>query len=145
MNPESQEQGPSRIHTVMAAAERFAGPVFLLPAVLALLFLSIFPLIASLYVSLARFKIARGGFTLTFVGLDNYKKLFLGSEQTHFLGSFAPGTPVSWIIFGALVVALAIFLARYLLNARVSVGGLIGRMLLAVGLGGLTWMLVHTL
>lgn len=145
MTAEIEEPQSTRLHTVMATTERLAGSVFILPTVLALLFLSIFPLIASLYVSLARFKIARGGFTLTFVGLDNYKKLFLGPEQTHFLGSFAPGTPVSWIIFGALVVALAIFLARYLSNARVSVGGLIGRILLAVGLGGLTWMLVHTL
>ena len=46
-DPESQEQEPSRIRTVMATAERFAGPIFLLPAVLALLFLSVFPLLAS--------------------------------------------------------------------------------------------------
>jgi multiple sugar transport system permease protein len=31
------------------------------------------------------------------------------------------------------------------LNARVSIGGLIGRILLTIGLGGLTWMLIHTL
>src|SRR5688572_32629124 len=145
MNPESQEQGPSRIHTVMAAAERFAGPVFLLPAVLALLFLSVFPLLASLYVSLARFKIARGGFTLDFVGLDNYRKLFLGSERTHFLGAFAPSTPLNWMVFGVIVAALAIFLARPFLNTRLSVGSLIGRLLLILGLRALTWMLVHTL
>src|SRR5687767_4272547 len=99
MTSESKEPQPSRLHTVIAAAERLAGSVFILPAVLALLFLSIFPLLASLYVSLARFKIARGGFTLTFVGLDNYQKLFFGSERTHFLGSFAPSTPVSWLVF----------------------------------------------
>jgi multiple sugar transport system permease protein len=145
MNPESQEQEPSRIHTVIAAAERRAGPIFLLPAVLALLFLSVFPLIASLYVSLARFKIAPGGFTLTFVGLDNYKKLFLGSEQTHFLGEFAPGTGATWIVFGIVVIACAIFLGRYVLNASVSIGGLIGRLLLALGLGALTWVFTHTL
>ncbi|RPI89145.1 MAG: sugar ABC transporter permease [Chloroflexi bacterium] len=145
VDPESQEQEPSRIHTVIAAAERRAGPIFLLPSVLALLFLSVFPLITSLYVSLARFKIARGGFTLTFVGLDNYKKLFLGSEQTHFLGAFAPSTPATWIVFSILVIALAVFLARYLLNARVSVGGLIGRLLLALGLGTLAWIFTHTL
>ena len=145
MSPESQEQEPSRLHTVIAAAERLAGSIFLLPAVLALLFLSIFPLVASLYVSLTRFKIAKGGFTLTFVGLDNYKKLFLGSEQTHFLGAFAPSTGVTWIVFGIVVIALAIFLARYLLNARVSTGGLIGRLLLALGLAALTWIFIHTL
>jgi multiple sugar transport system permease protein len=145
MNPESQEQQPSRIRTVIAAAERRAGSIFLLPAVLALLFLSVFPLLASLYVSLARFKIAKGGFTLTFVGLDNYKKLFLGTEQTHFLGAFAPVTAAMWFVFGVIVIALAMFLARYLLHARVSVTGLIGRLLLTLGLGALAWMLTRTL
>jgi len=145
MNTESVEPQSSRLHTIISTAERLAGSVFILPTVLALLFLSVFPLIASLYVSLARFKIARGGFTLTFVGLDNYQKLFLGSEQTHFLGKFAPSTTLSWIVFGGVVIALASFLARYFLNARVSISGLIGRVVLTLGLGSLTWMLVHTL
>lgn len=145
MNTESVERQPSRLDALTATVERLAESVFIMPTVLALLFLSVFPLIASLYVSLARFKIARGGFTLTFVGLDNYKKLFLGTDQTHFLGAFAPSTPLSWGVFGGVVVALAIFLARYLLNARVSTGGLMGRILVTLGLGGLTWMLAHTL
>jgi multiple sugar transport system permease protein len=145
MDQELQEQEPSRIHTVMAAAERWAGPIFLLPAVLALLFLSVFPLIASLYASLTRFKIAKGGFTLTFVGLDNYKKLFVGTEKTHFLGAFAPSSPVTWLVFGLVVIALAVFLGRYLLKSRVSIAGLIGRLLLVLGLGGLAWILIHTL
>jgi multiple sugar transport system permease protein len=145
MTSEIEEQQPSRLHAVIATADRLAGSVFIFPTVLALLLLSIFPLLVSLYVSLARFKIAKGGFTLNFVGLDNYKKLFLGSERTHFLGAFAPSTPLSWIIFGVIIVVLIIFLVRYFLNARVSAGGLIGRLLLTLGLGGLTWMLVHTL
>ena len=145
MSAESQQQEPSHLHTVIAAAERRAGSIFLLPAVLALLFLSVFPLISSLYVSLARFKIAKGGFTLTFVGVDNYKKLFLGSEKTHFLGSFAPSTAATWIIFGVVLIGLAIFLARYLFRARVSAGGLIGRTLLAFGLATLAWIFTHTL
>jgi multiple sugar transport system permease protein len=144
MNPESVEQ-PSRLHLLTATVERLAESVFILPTVLALLFLSVFPLIASLYVSLARFKIAKGGFTLTFVGLDNYEKLFIGTDKTHFLGAFAPSTPLSWAVFGAVVIALGIFLARYLLNTQVSIGGLTGRILLTLGLGGLTWMLAHTL
>jgi multiple sugar transport system permease protein len=145
MDPESQEQEPSRIDAVIAAAERRAAPIFLLPAVLALLFLSVFPLMASLYVSLARFKIAKGGFTLTFVGLDNYKKLFFGTEQTHFLGASAPVTPAIWFVFGIVAIALAMFLGRYLLNARISIGGLTGRLLLVFGLGALAWMLTRTL
>jgi len=145
MNPEPLDPQPSRLHIVIASAERLAGSIFILPSVLALLFLSVFPLIASLYVSLSRFKIAKGGFTLTFVGLDNYKKLFLGAERTHFLGAFAPSTPMTWVVFGGVVIVLAIFLVRYLLNARVSIAGLIGRILLTLGLGALTWMFVHTL
>jgi len=146
MNIEPVEPQPFRLHAVIStAAERLAGSVFILPTVIALLFLSIFPLIASLYISLTRFEIAPGGFKLIFVGLNNYKKLFVGSEGNHFLGKFVPATPLSWVVFGGVVVALAIFLARYLLNNRVSVSGLIGRILLTLGLGGLTWMLVHTL
>jgi multiple sugar transport system permease protein len=149
MNTESVERPvehqPSRLDIFKAITERLAGSVFMLPALLALLFLSVFPLIASLYVSLSRFKIAKGGFTLTFVGWDNYKKLLFGSETTHFLGAFATNGPIQWIVFGAIVMTLAIFLARYLVNGKVSLSGLVGRILLVLGLGGLVWMLVHTL
>jgi multiple sugar transport system permease protein len=50
-----------------------------------------------------------------------------------------------WIVLGIIVIALGVFLARYLLKSRFSIGGLIGRLLLALGLGGLAWMLTHTL
>src|SRR5688572_4994272 len=147
MNTKPKElQTSSRLRSVISTVtDRLAGSVFILPTVLALLFLSIFPLIASLYVSLAKFDIAPGGFKLSFVGLDNYKKLFVGSEGTHFLGKFAPSTPLTWIVFGVVVIALAVFMAKYLLNAKVSIGGLIGRVFLTLGLGALTWTLVHTL
>ncbi len=144
-NTESEEYKPSRLHAFSGLVERLAESVFLLPSVLALLFLSIFPLIASLYVSLSRFKIAKGGFTLTFIGLDNYKKLFLGSEHTHLLGFFAPSTPISWIVFAIIVIILAVFLARYFIREKVSAGGLIGRILLIIGLAALFWMLIRTL
>src|SRR5215216_1094009 len=146
MDTTHEEVQPSRFHTVISsAADRLAGSAFILPAVLALLFLSLFPLIASLYVSLAKFDIAPGGFKFTFVGLKNYKELFTGSEGTHFLGKFAPSTPLTWIVFGVVVITLACFLARYLLKDKVSMSGLMGRVLLTLGLGLLSWMLVHTL
>src|SRR6266487_2617760 len=145
MNTESEEHQSSRLHTFSGMTERLAESVFLLPSVLALLFLSIFPLITSLYVSLSRFKIAKGGFTLTFVGLQNYKKLFIGSEHTHFLGFFAPSTPMTWIVFAIIVIALAVFLARYFMREKISAGGIVGRILLTVGLAALAWMLVRTL
>ncbi|MBI3166906.1 MAG: sugar ABC transporter permease [Chloroflexi bacterium] len=146
MDTRNDETQPARLHTIISGtADRLVGTIFLLPTVLALLFLSIFPLIASLYVSLTKFDIALGGFKLTFVGLKNYKDLFTGSEGTHFLGEFAPNTPLTWTVFGLIVIALAIFLARYFLNARISIGGLIGRLMLTLGLGLSSWMLVHTL
>lgn len=125
--------------------ERASGTIFLWPAVLALLFLSIFPLIVSFYISLSRFSIAIGGFELKYVGLANYHRLLLGREQTHFLGLFASPTWLTWLIFGGVVLALALFLGRYLRSSFVSVGGLLGRSMLALGTAALVWMLTHTL
>lgn len=133
-----------RLHGLTTQAERVSKSVFLWPAVLALLFLSIFPLIVSLYLSLSRFDLAKGGFKLTFIGLTNYRKLLFGSEKTHFLGLFAPSGPLHWLIFGLVVVALALFLARYVRRGSISFGGLLGRILLVAGLGGLAWMVIHT-
>jgi multiple sugar transport system permease protein len=145
LNAESFEREPSRLHLISGMAERLAESVFLLPSILALLFLSIFPLIASLYVSLSRFKIAKGGFTLIFVGLDNYRKLLFGLDRTHTLGLFAPNTLGVWIMFTIVVIALAVFLARYFLRGKISAGGLIGRILMVFVFAALAWMLIHTL
>src|SRR5215217_220562 len=99
-DPESSLPRPTRVYTLTSQAERVSRSIFLWPAVLALLFLSIFPLIISLYLSLARFDLVKGGFTLTFIGLNNYRKLLVGSERTHFLGLFAPSGPLRWLLFG---------------------------------------------
>jgi multiple sugar transport system permease protein len=135
----------SRLHGLISQKERLSRSSFLWPAMLALLLLSIFPLIISLYLSLARFDLIRGGFKLTFIGLANYRKLLLGSERTHFLGLFVPTGPLHWLMFGLVAVGLAIFLARYLRSGAISVGGLLGRILLVAGLGAMAWMLIHTL
>lgn len=126
-------------------ADRLTQSVFVFPAVLALLFLSIFPLIISAYVSLSKFELARGGFTLTFVGLANYSKLLLEGGQAEFLGVLAPTTWWHWVLMGLVVIALAVFLARYLMSPAVSLGGLTGRLILVIGLGGLAWLLEHSL
>ncbi|MCK6625209.1 MAG: sugar ABC transporter permease [Anaerolineae bacterium] len=142
--PGSSLSLPGRLHGLTGQAERVSSSIFLWPAVLALLFLSIFPLIVSLYLSLSRFDLAKGGFKLTFIGLSNYRKLLFGSEKTHFLGLFASSTPWHWLIFGLVVVALAVFLARYIRRGNISGGGLLGRVLMAAGLAGLAWMVIHT-
>jgi multiple sugar transport system permease protein len=146
VNPANKETQSTNIWSIVSSnADRMASSVFILPAVLSLLFLSVFPLIASLYVSLAKFDIAPGGYKFTFVGLKNYNELFTGSEGTHFLGKFAASTPLTWVVFSLIVIILVVFLARYILNNKVSIGGLIGRILLVMGAGLLSWMLVHTI
>jgi multiple sugar transport system permease protein len=142
---ESSLPRASRLHGLISQKERLSRSSFLWPAMLALLLLSIFPLIVSLYLSLARFDLAKGGFKLTFIGLANYRKLLFGSERTHFLGLFAPSRPLHWLIFGLVAVALAVFLVRYLRNGKISFSGLLGRVLLVAGLAAIAWMLIHTL
>src|SRR3989454_229562 len=75
--------------SVRAAASwpvRQATTSFVLPAVLLLFFLSIFPLLVSAYLSLTRFLFVPGGFALRWVGLANYRKLVVGITVQYWLG-----------------------------------------------------------
>jgi multiple sugar transport system permease protein len=135
----------SRFHTLGTRSERMAGNIFIWPAVLVVLFLAIFHLIISLYLSLSRFKFVKGGFQIKFVGLANYKKLLAGSEKTHFLGAMADPSPLGWLIFAIVVVLVTLSLIRYIRGRDISVAGLIGRVLAAVIVSLLTWLLVRTL
>jgi multiple sugar transport system permease protein len=143
--PESLLPRPGRLHGLIRHKEHVVRSSFLWPAVLALLLLSIFPLIISFYLSLTRFDLAKGGFTLTYIGLANYRKLLFGSERTHFLGLFVPSGLLHWFLFGLVVVALAFFIGRYLRIGAISFGGLLGRLVLVAGVAALAWMLIHTL
>lgn len=135
----------SQVRMLTSRAERWAGTTFVLPAVLVVLALSIFPLIVSVGLSLGRIRFVKGGFEYRFAGLANYRKLLVGSEQTHFLGKMIDPTPLSWFIFGLVVVALLIFLVRYIRSADFKLSGLFWRVVTALGLGALAWMIVHTL
>src|SRR6185312_10207397 len=88
-------------------ADRVAPAAFIMPAVLTILALSIFPLIVSVYLSLARVKFEKGGVTVTFIGLLNYKKLLFGSQQFHLIGTLMPVTPLGWA-FVAIIAALLV-------------------------------------
>lgn len=117
--------------------DRRAGTAFILPAVLIILAFSIFPLLVSLYLSLARFRLAPGGFELRFAGWANYRKLLLGSEQWHLLGRFGALSALDWLIIALAVGALLYWLAGYVAGGRVSVLGLLGRTVFALLAGGL--------
>ena len=55
--------------------------LFIWPAVLVILALSIFPLVASLALSLSKLVFQQGGVDLNFVGFTNYEQLLFGAER----------------------------------------------------------------
>ena len=134
-----------QLNKLRSYLDRWAGNAFLWPAVLVVLCLSIFPLVISLYLSLSRLQFVPGGFKITFVGMANYRKLFFGSEQTHFLGLAGQTSPVGWLIFAAGLAALSWGLVSYLRRGGRSVGGVVGRGLGTAMAAGLLLMLVRTL
>ena len=121
------------------------GTLFLLPAIVFVLFLSIFPLIASLYLSLSRVNFVRGGIDIKFVALKNYEKLILGSEQRHFLGKFGELSFVQWIIFLALALLTIYWVYRYIISANRKLAIVFLRLLAAVLGLAILWIVLSTL
>jgi multiple sugar transport system permease protein len=117
---------------------------FIWPALLVILFVSIFPLFASLYISLSRLELARGGFTFHFIGVENFRELLFGGERTHFLGVSRPLTALGWVVLVAGLALLCWGLARAW-RGGVSLVGMAFRLVGAfIGAAGL-WLLTHTL
>jgi multiple sugar transport system permease protein len=110
--------------------DRNSGRLMVLPAVVILLAFAIFPLIVSIYLSLCRFALAGGSFTLTFIGLFNYKRLLFGAQQYHFLGTMKPLETAQWIALAVYAVAILYWLGRYIAT-NFTVLGFIGRLISA--------------
>ncbi len=117
---------------------------FIWPALLAILFVSVFPLFASLYISLSHLKLVRGGFQFRFVGLENFRELFTGGEQGHFLGVTGHLTPVGWVVLGAGLALLPWGLLRAW-RGGVPALGMVLRCLGALLAAGAMWLAAHTL
>jgi multiple sugar transport system permease protein len=124
--------------------DRHSGPIMVLPAVIILLAFAIFPLIVSAYLALSRFSLAAGGFKLKFVGLLNFKKLLFGSQQYHFIGTFGAFGPLQWVLLGVITAALLYLLLRYFRYGRVTILGLIGRLISVSVLMGLAVLTLAT-
>ena len=110
--------------------DRNSGRIMVMPAVVILLAFAIFPLIVSIYLSLCRFALAGGSFTLTFIGLFNYKRLLFGSQQYHLIGTMKPLETPQWIALAAYAVIILYWLARYVASGF-SVLGFVGRLISA--------------
>ncbi len=111
---------------------------------LLLFFLSIFPLLVSVYLSLTRLQFVPGGFVFRFVGLANYQKLLVGIERPHFLGVLAAPGGVAWLVGALAAAGLVVYVARGIRGGR-GWGRVPGRMLFAlVAVAGI-WLVVRSL
>ncbi len=110
--------------------DRNSGRIMVLPAVVILLAFAIFPLIISTYLSLSRFALAGGSFKLTFIGLYNFRRLLVGAQQYHFLGTLKPLDTAGWIVFAIFAALVLYWLGRFVVR-EFSVFGLIGRLISA--------------
>jgi len=118
--------------------------VFIWPAVLVLLGFSLFPLIVSLWLSFSRLKFVKGGVQINNVGLANYRKLFFGSEQAHFLGVWTMPSVLGLMFFGVLVLVTVVLLVKYVRSQAGTVAGLILRLAFALFALAVMWMVVST-
>jgi multiple sugar transport system permease protein len=125
--------------------DRHSGGIMVLPAVVIILGFAIFPLIVSAYLSLSRFALAPGGYKVTFVGLINFKKLLVGAQQYHFLGTFAAFSAVEWILLGLAWGLIGYWLLRYLRSGEVTFLGLVGRLISALFAAGLVLLTLATI
>jgi multiple sugar transport system permease protein len=118
--------------------------LFIMPAVLMILVFSIFPLIASALLALTRVRLQGGGYVIRFVGLNNFEKQLFGSEQFHFLGTLKTISVPGWAATAVVAALLLWWLSRYV-RAKVNILGLIGRLITAATLLGLTLLFAATL
>ncbi len=131
----------ARLNAWLDASPKYS---YLLPAIAIVLFLSVFPLIVSLYLSLSSIEFVRGGFEIRFVGFDNYRKLLFGSTQRQFLGRFGDYDLLTLTILTFVIAVLIYLLARYVANNGFKLVGTALRVLTALIAFGLLWLIVMT-
>jgi multiple sugar transport system permease protein len=119
--------------------------LFIWPAVLLILVLSIFPLVASVALSLSKLAFHQGGVDLKFIGFANYQQLLFGLERSHFLGVLKSPNPLGWAIVIATFALSAVAWTRAARSGRVGPIGLVLRLVGGVLLVGFVWILVQAL
>jgi multiple sugar transport system permease protein len=109
--------------------EKRSALVLIMPAILLVLFLSLFPLVISLFLSFSRFQFVSGGFSIRFVGLANYNKLLFGSEQRRLLGDFGTASPPGFVLGVVFLLVMIVMLVQYVRSKRFSWVGLFFRLI----------------
>jgi multiple sugar transport system permease protein len=118
---------------------------FIWPSVILVLFLSIFPLFASLTLAFGRLVFQRGSVKVDFVGLSNFTTLLFGTERSHILGVAKTPSPLGWLLLIVVVALVARALVGSLRSGRVGVGGAIARVAGALFAVGLAWLVAQTM
>ena len=109
-----------------------------------ILIFSVFPTIASLVLAFSRMRLGGGSYTVTFVGLQNFRKQFFGSEQFHFLGTFTTISLLGWTLVVVVATLLVWWLYRYV-STGFKIIGFIGRLISAGLAFGLALLFSATL
>ncbi|MEA2607725.1 MAG: multiple sugar transport system permease protein [Chloroflexota bacterium] len=119
--------------------------LFIWPAVLLILALSLFPLVASLALSVSKLVFNPGRVDLSFIGFSNYQQLLFGLERSHFLGVLKAPSPVGWAVLGATAALTAAAWARTVRRGHVGIVGLALRLVGGIFLVGFVGLIVQTL
>jgi multiple sugar transport system permease protein len=119
--------------------------IFIWPAVLLILALSLFPLVASVALSLSKLVFSPGGVKLDFIGFFNYQQLLFGLERSHFLGVLKAPTLIGWAILGGTVALAAVAWVRAARSGRIRLVGLALRLVGGLLLVAFVGLLVQTL
>ena len=116
--------------------------LFIWPTVIVILCLSLFPLIASVALSLSKLAFNKGGIDLKFIGFANYQQLLFGLERSHFLGVLKTPNPLGWLVVGATIVLVTVAWTRSVRGGKVGPFGLVLRLFAGILLVGFVYLLV---
>lgn len=130
-----------RLNTWLATSSKTA---YLMPAIGIVLFVSVFPLVFSLYLSLSNVRFVPEGFDIKFVGVDNFRKLLIGSTQRQFLGRFGDHGLLTQVVLIFIVGALIYWVVRFVVHNGFRPIGTFVRVLTALISFGLIWLVIVT-
>ncbi len=119
--------------------------LFIWPTVIVILCLSLFPLIASVILSVTRLDFVKGAVNLKFVGFANYQALLFGLERSHFLGVLKSPNPLGWLLVGGTAVLVGVAWTRAARSGQYGPFGLVLRLFVGVLVVGFVYVLAQAL
>ncbi len=126
-------------------SEGAARWLFIWPAVVLVLCLSLFPLVASVALSLSKLVFNPGSVDLQFIGFSNYQQLLFGLERSHFLGVMKTPNPFGRAVFIGTVILTTWAWTRSVRSGQVGIFGLALRLMGGLLFIGFMWLAVQTI